>query len=337
MKGEKLIKTGLAKMSEEIVRLSWNEFQSSTVKTFQNIQSDNHFTDVTLACGDGEQIAAHKVLLSSSSSFFRNILIKNPHQHPLIYLGGPNIGELRNIIKFIYSGEVEIDKDLLDEFLKLANDLEIEGLKKSQDTVKSKVNTHFPSDPVEAKVNKYIVEQTAKTCESDFENFDAVEENPGLVKDHIREDPENKINYVQNNTLQTCEFCNYKSNTNMKRHVKKMHSNVKESSNNAWAIATIEKTNKEGTISDFACDQCLFEANSGVDLMKHRRHEHPEAERSFNCIQCGKQLSTRQNLKIHQVVHSGVKFPCAECSHKSSTRSNLQRHTSKMHCKETQI
>ena len=109
-------------MSEEIVRLSWNEFQSSTVKTFQNLQSDDHFTDVTLACGDGQQIAAHKVLLSSSSSFFKSILIKNPHQHPLIYLRGFTIRELRNIIKFIYSGEMEIDKDQLDEFLKLEND-----------------------------------------------------------------------------------------------------------------------------------------------------------------------------------------------------------------------
>ena len=36
--------------------------------------SDNHFTDVTLACAGGKQVKAHKVILSPSSSFLQSLL-----------------------------------------------------------------------------------------------------------------------------------------------------------------------------------------------------------------------------------------------------------------------
>merc|ERR1712129_385448 len=80
--------TSSARMETELMNLSWNEFHNSTIKTFRNLQKDQDFTDVTLACGSGSQIKAHKVILSSCSQFFKEILVQNPHQHPLLYLKG---------------------------------------------------------------------------------------------------------------------------------------------------------------------------------------------------------------------------------------------------------
>ena len=117
-------------MSEELVHLSWNEFKTTAVQTFQNLQKDPNFTDVTLACGDGQQVLAHKFLLSSSSAVFRDLLVQNPHQHPLVYLSGVGIEDLKNVIKFIYSGEVEVEHDHLKQFLEVGNELAIEGLKR---------------------------------------------------------------------------------------------------------------------------------------------------------------------------------------------------------------
>jgi len=33
-------------------------------------------------------VVAHKVILASSSPFFLNLLRRNKHPHPLIYMGG---------------------------------------------------------------------------------------------------------------------------------------------------------------------------------------------------------------------------------------------------------
>ena len=104
----------------------------------------------------------------------------------LIYLKGINIKELKNIIKFIYFWEVEIDKDLLDEFLKLANDLEIEGLKKAPNTVEKGVDTNLPFVSNQAKndlkVRQDIVGETANNYNHEFVKTDLMEENLDLVK-----------------------------------------------------------------------------------------------------------------------------------------------------------
>ena len=69
-------------MGDVKVILSWNEFATNAPKTFKQLWREQDFTDVTLATEDDQQIKAHKVILSSSSDFFRNLLLRNPHPNP---------------------------------------------------------------------------------------------------------------------------------------------------------------------------------------------------------------------------------------------------------------
>ena len=70
--------------------LKWNDFQENVNTAFGDLRQDKDFTDVTLACEDGQQIEAHKVVLAASSPFFQNLLNKNKkkHHHPLVYMKG---------------------------------------------------------------------------------------------------------------------------------------------------------------------------------------------------------------------------------------------------------
>ena len=72
--------------------LKWNDFQDNVNTAFVALRKDSDFTDVTLACEDGHQIEAHKIILAASSPFFQNILRRNKHKHPLIYIGGCLVG-----------------------------------------------------------------------------------------------------------------------------------------------------------------------------------------------------------------------------------------------------
>ena len=68
--------------------LHWNEFRENVSTAFGDLRQDKEFTDVTLACEDGQQVEAHKVVLVASSPFFQHILKRNKHSHPLIYMRG---------------------------------------------------------------------------------------------------------------------------------------------------------------------------------------------------------------------------------------------------------
>ena len=65
-------------MSEKLC-FQWNKFQENIKSVFQEFREDNDFADVTLACEDGQQVEAHKVILAASSPSFQNLLGKIKH------------------------------------------------------------------------------------------------------------------------------------------------------------------------------------------------------------------------------------------------------------------
>jgi len=118
-------------MTSEKFCLRWNDFESHVSGSFREIRDSKDFFDVTLVCGE-EQVQAHKVIISACSPFFRDILRRNPHQHPLLYLKGVKFTELQSVMNFMYHGEANIAQEDLNSFLSVAEELKVKGLTQSQ-------------------------------------------------------------------------------------------------------------------------------------------------------------------------------------------------------------
>ena len=114
-------------MSQKLC-LKWNDFQENINSAFGNLRKDNDLSDVTLACEDGHQIEAHKVILSVSSPLFENLLKRNKHNHPLIYMRGMKSEDLNAIVDFLYYGEANVFQENLNSFLGIAEELQLKGL-----------------------------------------------------------------------------------------------------------------------------------------------------------------------------------------------------------------
>ena len=108
--------------------LRWNDFATNTTRAFGLFRKEDFLQDVTLVGEDNHQVAAHKLVLSSCSEYFKNIFKKNKHSHPLVCLDGITSTDLDNILNYIYDGKVNIYQDDLDRFLKLAQRFKLEGL-----------------------------------------------------------------------------------------------------------------------------------------------------------------------------------------------------------------
>jgi len=113
--------------SSEKFCLKWNDFEKNISGAFREIREDKDFFDVTLACDD-DQLQAHKVILSACSPFFRTILRRNKHDHPLLYLKGVKYADLVSVLNFMYHGEVNVAQEELNSFLAVAEDLKVKGL-----------------------------------------------------------------------------------------------------------------------------------------------------------------------------------------------------------------
>ena len=86
--------------------------------------NDSYFADVTLACEDGKQVEAHKVILASSSPFFKNLFKRSRHPQPLVYMRGVRSDDLLAIVDFLYCGEANVNpQKILIIFLQLRKNL----------------------------------------------------------------------------------------------------------------------------------------------------------------------------------------------------------------------
>ena len=122
--------------SSEKFCLKWNDFQQNIISFYHDLRKDSDLCDVTLVCEDNHQLKAHKIILIACSPFFSSVLKRNKHSHPMIYMRGIKAKDLEAIVDFMYLGEANIYQDDLDNFLALADDLQLKGLSKGQNNTK---------------------------------------------------------------------------------------------------------------------------------------------------------------------------------------------------------
>ena len=139
--------------------MKWNDFLANVSKSFRCLRQEKDFFDVTLVSEYEAHISSHKVVLSASSDFFKNILRKCQQNNPMIYLSGVNSKELNYVMNYIYDGEVELYQEELDTFLNVAQKLKIDGLN----------NTNDGSEEEELKAENYNCDNDIKF--SDSEDF----------------------------------------------------------------------------------------------------------------------------------------------------------------------
>ena len=92
------------------------------------LRNAKYLYDVTLVSDDHSKVEAHKLVLSTCSEYFRDIFENNQHPHPLICFDSISSNDLKNIMDYIYNGEVQIYQEDLDRFLTVAQRLKLEGL-----------------------------------------------------------------------------------------------------------------------------------------------------------------------------------------------------------------
>ena len=175
-------------MNSDKFCLKWSDFQKNIATSLHELQEDPDFSDVTLVCEEDKQIEAHRVILSAGSPFFRSVLKKNQHQHPMIYMRNMNERDLMAIIEFIYHGETNIGQEDLDSFLALAAELQLKGLTGSkEENYEEKKNsnelqpepTHDQKPNLAPKVEYESFENTLVA--SSLKNQSIVPANPGKI------------------------------------------------------------------------------------------------------------------------------------------------------------
>ena len=249
--------------------LKWNDFQENINSAFGALRNDKEFSDVTLACEDGTQIETHKVILATSSPFFMEILKRNKHPHPLIYMRGIKTDTLTATIDFLYYGEARVGQENLDAFLALAEELRLKGLTSSAENNGPKYhNEEHPQDnmaprkqPKESNRNVPAPMDIHRPCfEKEFSSempVAQVSDDVQQLKEQVKsmmDFSENRLTSGNRDRLRICKVCGKEGIT-------------------ANIVTHIESNHITSNISH-ACDICgkIYKSRNG--LRQHRAKDH---------------------------------------------------------------
>lgn len=114
---------------DSVLSFKWQSFPSHMVGSLDTCYEKQQFVDLSLVCKDSTILKCHKMVLANSSSFFRRLLLANDHPHPMIVLHDIEADDLKTIVNFMYCGEIQVVQSEVRRLLKLAEILEVTGLR----------------------------------------------------------------------------------------------------------------------------------------------------------------------------------------------------------------
>jgi len=299
-------------MDPENYQLTRNDFELCAKNAFKNLLAEQDFSDVTLACSNNKQVKAHKVILGACSPFFKEILLKNPHQHPLIYLKGIGIDDLEAIIKFIYQGQTSISETNLDSFLASAQELQVEGLllaknEAAQKSVEKKQQSEQRSEMPEF-VESIDQPEELETIANYLKNSKVLPSNP--IQNKVM--PISNTNSTSVNKFK-CDVCDFESlyRKSLKRHKENVHQ-----------IQTVVQPNEFFESMDTS-EQLLAEVNKSAEKIVSDISTAPIISDKSKEISA----NASQNIDL---------FKCDMCDFSSKHKWSIKRHVDRVHVEATQ-
>ena len=257
--------------------LKWNDFETNIRTSFKELREDQNYFDVTLATDDGQTFEAHKIILSTGSQFFSNILKQTKHPSPFIYLKGIHSLELQYVLDFFYNGEAFMAQEDLNNFLETAQELLVRGLQSNMEDENRK------SSKVRLNSDDNLAEFVTNTMQPEEIN----------QKDSISESLEEfEDNFVNNDVdIIDKEEDKLVDNANLDTQIEQMI--VKQ----------------EGL---WQCKVCGKSSGKKSNIQNHAEI-HIEGV-THSCHICNKIFSTRHNLSTHVMkVHSESSLTCNNC------------------------
>ena len=253
--------------TKEQFHLSWNDFETNISSAFRELRHNKELFDITLVCAE-EQVQAHKVVLAACSPFFRTLLKKNPHSHPLLYMSGVKLSELVSVLDFMYHGQVEVAQNELNNFLITAENLKVKGLmneEKGTQKNKTKATREFKKKEGEVKTLSTLL------------TVNALKENKGV--DERFQDSEVPL---PNNKLTTKSLKNPSSVERDSLFLPQMISP------------------KKGKTKDWQCRYCGKFYKKRALVRDHVESMHMNKSFEYHCRYCIKLFNTYLKLNNHE-------------------------------------
>jgi len=343
-------------MNKEGIDLKWSSYSTHVQDLMQHLLKSGESSDVTIVCDDQVKFKAHKFVLKAFSPVFENILEEigdGAMTRAIVYMRGIHHVEMRNILDYVYNGRANVLHERLEEFCKVAEDLQVEGFPEEDynigdlfaktddenpdDSELNDLKTRNADKPLQFKSEEFHQEISCKQ-EPFFKRPAHVYENPDAQEEDITE---NDIDFrLQEIALGTNENAqeDTKDSFDIETHEFRRTSTLKLNSKKtnpslekmiANGLSKIRSMRQEGDVNYTKLRRsCNYKASNLGSLERHvdRVHE------TLACCKCDKEFTDKEALRQHCKSEHSLK--CQKCDFQTTNENNLRNHKYKYHQKQ---
>ncbi|XP_076265065.1 uncharacterized protein LOC143199153 isoform X1 [Rhynchophorus ferrugineus] len=340
-------------VTTEQFSLRWNNFHSNLKSGFHELLQQADMVDVTLAV-DGHFLQAHKVVLSICSPYFKQMFKVNPCKHPIVILKDVGHENMKDILQFMYMGEVSVLRENLSSFLRTAEILQVKGLTGDDSTEDS--NSHKDEKPdLDMEEDNDIYNQLIEATNEDIPiSYPQIppQTSPLPLNTSKRQSkiPTPPMKRTKCSESYSTSYNSSKPLVNKESEVPKVKSeykscdfpnaqNTKTSGENDEAKDYSKggggswdgnANNSTGT----GTNTLITSNDTNVTDQGNKVENRPALRAAYQCDQCLKRFSRRDHLRTHEKnIHGSDAgpFKCVICEQLYKNTESLRKHISKFH------
>ena len=275
--------------------IKWDSFNDDVKRSFSQLRNEKKFSDVILVSDDHHLVSAHKVVLSTCSIYFNEILKQDLTGSVFFCLEGVHLNDLNNLLDYIYQGELTLPQGHIERFLLMVKRFKLDGFHEDLNQVDKSMNQldwkmSFPKHEFLKKTDP-LSKQIEEADEFDIE------------ADPLSNQVEEADEGIEN------EYLNSESTYTSLGHITISRPSLVPNSNT-----------------------CGIKLQSFKDVKEKIKDMYIKHPFEFECKICGKICSKISNIKEHIEIHiEGLRFPCRTCGSEYGSRSGRRVHERVFH------
>lgn len=299
-----------ADTEDNTLKISMNNFRERLFYIFFRYWDSDQFTNMTFHCEGGDQVKAHKFIVTSASKFMKIVLNSSlPDEHSSVYLPEVSSRHLKYLLQVIYTGTVELPERDIEQTLQLAKLLKFDlGLGNFGETKDEKSATSKPKER-----SKCFERNTVET------------------------DPEQLLAALTDEITVTSQSVDSKESSNFSilyQSILNNFPNVAPKTSEIKSEFDFFSPTPAGFVDrtrDFSCRLCGLELRHHKQLSAHFLQTHP-GENAFECGICMKENREYANHKSHMATHDpNEEWQCSECGNSFPNVVELKTHRAEAH------